>query len=87
MLIGAVTCFLVLYSMDYGVLRLRISKSGEAFGTVQVRRYYAIQEKANRVEYIFDKEANQTCVRALFPHLGFPPCWYLSRHPEQRVDE
>jgi hypothetical protein len=25
-------------------------------------------------------------VHALFPHAGALPCWYLSRHPEQRTD-
>ena len=72
----------VLYGGDYLVLRLR----RDSTGSVTVRRYYAIQEKANRTEYVFDKEENQTCVRSLFPHLGDPPCWYLSRHAEQRVN-
>ena len=73
----------VLYFGDLGVLRLR----GTPTGTVMVRRYYAIQEKANRVEYVFDKNENQTCVRSLFSHLGYPSCWNLSRHPEQRIEE
>ena len=68
---------------SYAVFRLR----GRPAGTVTVRRYYAIQEKANRVEYVFDKEENRACVRTLFPQPGLPPCWYLSRHAEQRVDE
>ncbi len=84
--VAAVICFLVLYGVDDALVRFRIPKGREPFGTVMVRRYYAIQQKANRVEYVFDKEENQRCVRALFPHLGYVPCWYLSRHPEQRVD-
>lgn len=70
----------VTYGGDYALVRFR----REPTGVVTVRRYYAIQEKANRVEYVFDKEENQTCVQSLFPHLGFTPCWYLSRHTEQR---
>jgi len=27
----------------------------------------------------------QTCVRSLFPHLGFSPCWYVNREKLQRV--
>jgi len=50
-----------------------------------VRSYYAVQEKNNRTEYIFNGVADQTCVRALFPHLGNVPCWYLRRHPEKQI--
>jgi len=78
---------LVLYGTDYAMVRFRIPLGREPTGSVMVRRYYAIQEKANRVEYIFDKDEAQTCVRSLFPHLGYKPCWYLSRHAEQRVEE
>lgn len=80
--IGAGLCIALFYGGDYAVLRLR----GGPTGTVVVRRYYAIAKKANRVEYVFDKAENQTCVQSLFPHMGYVPCWYLSRHPEQRVD-
>ena len=79
----AVLAGALFYFGDYGVLRLR----GTPTGTVVVRRYYAIQEKANRVEYVFDKNENQTCVRSLFAHLGYESCWYLSRHQEQRIEE
>jgi hypothetical protein len=27
-----------------------------------------------------------TCVHSLFPHMGYQPCWYLSRHSEQRTN-
>lgn len=73
---------LLLYGGDYAVFCLRHSPTS----TLTVRRYLAIQEKANRVEYVFNGQQNQTCVQSLFPHLGSPPCWYLSRHSEQRVD-
>jgi hypothetical protein len=78
--LGTLLFLVVLYAGDYALVRLR----HEPTGSVAVRRYYAIQEKANRVEYVFDKEENQTCVQSLFPHLGLVPCWYLSRHTEQR---
>lgn len=77
---AAVLGIVILYAGDYGVMRLRHDPTG----SVMVRRYYAIQEKANRVEYMFDKEENQTCVRSLFPHMGYVTCWYLSRNTEQR---
>ena len=80
---AAMACLALAYGADYAVFRLR----GRPAGTVAVRRYYAIQEKANRVEYVFDKEENRACARTLFPQTGLAPCWYLSRHAEQRVDE
>ena len=80
--IAALLGLLLLYGGDYSIFRLRHSPTG----TVTVRRYLAIQEKANRVEYVFNGEQNQTCVQSLFPHMGSTPCWYLSRHTEQRVD-
>ncbi len=73
---------LLLYGGDYAIFRMRHSPTG----TVTVRRYLAIQEKANRVEYVFNGEQKQTCAQSLFPHIGSAPCWYLSRHAEQRVD-
>lgn len=79
---GSLVFFCLLYSGDYAIFRLRHSPTG----TITVRRYLAIQEKANRVEYVFNGEQNQTCVKSLFPHRGSSPCWYLIRHAEQRVD-
>src|ERR1035441_8539805 len=26
------------------------------------------------------------CVRSLFPHLGYIPCWYLRRHATKRIE-
>ena len=49
---AAMACLALAYGADYAVFRLR----GRPAGTVAVRRYYAILEKANRVEYVFDKE-------------------------------
>jgi len=80
--IAALLGLLLLYGGDYAIFRLRHSPTG----SVTVRRYLAIQEKANRVEYVFNGEQNQTCVQSLFPHRGSTPCWYLSRHTEQRID-
>ncbi len=81
-MIGAVLGLALLYLGDYAVVRLR----HEPTGTVTVRHYMAIQEKANRVEYVFNGAENETCAHSIFPQMGYPPCWYLSRHPEQRVE-
>jgi hypothetical protein len=77
---------LALYSGDYLVLRYRIVRKREPFGTVTVYRYYAIQKKANKTEYVFLDSQSETCVHALFPHLGDLPCWYLNGHTERQID-
>jgi len=67
---------------DY--VRLKLSRSQSS--TVTVRRYYAIEKKANKIEYIFDSARDQSCVNSLFPHLGQPACWYVRRHAEERIN-
>jgi hypothetical protein len=76
----------VVYGADYSILRYRIAERGQAFGTVTVFRYYAVAEKNRKTEYVFDGALPQTCVHAIFAHLGHSPCWYLSRHTEQRIE-
>lgn len=71
----------LLWAGDY----VRLKMSDTQLGTVTVRRYYAIEKKANKVEYVFDSARDQPCVNSLFPHLGRPACWYVRRHSEEGV--
>ncbi len=84
LVIAAALC--VVYAGDYLSVRFRIPGNRDQFGTVRVRRYYAIPEKNNRVQFTFDPPQNQTCAQSLFPQLGNTPCWYLRRHAQQRID-
>jgi hypothetical protein len=74
------------YAGDYGVLRYRISRNRNPFGQVTVHPFYAIQEKGGKVEYQFADAETDRCVRSWFPHMGYSPCWYLTRHTEKRID-
>src|SRR5258708_5276654 len=74
------------YVIDYLVFRYRIASDRQPFGSVTVQSYYAVGQKNGKTEFLFDPPQPQTCVRALFPHAGYAPCWYLSRHREQRTD-
>src|SRR5437660_11465933 len=74
------------YFIDYAVLRFRVATNRSPFGTVAVRSYYAVPQKNHRTQFLFDEPRDESCVRALFPHLGDSPCWYLSGHTEQRVN-
>ena len=75
-----------LYVGDDLSLRYRIPPSRQPFGTVTVERYDAIPEKNGKVEFGFEPPVQQTCVHSPVPHMGYPPCWYLSRHAEQRIN-
>jgi hypothetical protein len=40
----------------------------------------AVWLKSGKTEFMLDKPQTQTCVRALFPQLGYKPCWWLAHH-------
>ena len=71
---------------DYAILRYRIATNKNPYGKVTVLVYFATPLKNGRLEYDFQQPQDQTCVNALYPHMGMQPCWYLSRHREQRVN-
>jgi hypothetical protein len=84
--IVAFVLMVALYVGDDLSVRYRIPKSRQPFSTVTIRRFDAISEKNNKTEYVYEDPVAVTCVRSLFPHLGYSPCWYLSRHTEQRIN-
>jgi hypothetical protein len=85
-LLAAVLLIAVVYACDYIVLRYRIAKNRNAFGTVTVERYYAIKQKNGKTEFSTGDSQDVTCVNSLFPHSGYAPCWYVSRHPEKQIN-
>jgi hypothetical protein len=84
--VALLALFVLVYASDYLTLRYRIVQDREPFGSVTVRHYYAVREKNGKTEFMFNPPETQTCVHSLFPHFGYPPCWYLNRHTEQRID-
>jgi hypothetical protein len=75
----------LLYACDYTVIRYRIATNRAPYGSVNVDVYYAIQQKANKTEFTFAGTESQTCLRSLFPHFGYPPCWYARRHTDKQI--
>ena len=75
-----------LYAADYLSARYRIPGNRQTLGNVQVKPFYAVRQKSGRIEYSVGDTETETCVRSLFPHLGYMPCWYLSRHPTKRIE-
>ncbi|MFZ0808571.1 MAG: hypothetical protein WAN03_20425 [Candidatus Sulfotelmatobacter sp.] len=74
------------FGLDYGIFKMRVLTGHNAYGSVTVNHYTAVLEKNGKTTLTFDPPQPWTCVNALFPHSGSPPCWYLSRHPDQRTD-
>lgn len=77
---------LLTYVVDFLIFRVRLAANWNPYGSVTVDHYYAVAQKNGKTQFIFDPPQPQPCVHALFPHSGSLPCWYLSRHPEQRTD-
>ena len=82
----ALLALAALYAGDYLSTRYQIPGNRPMFDTVRVQTLYAVRQKDNRIEYSLGDTATETCVRSLFPHLGYPPCWYLSGHATKRID-
>ena len=77
---------LLMFGADLGLFRVRVAANRNPYGSVVVRRTYAVLQKNGKTQFIFDPPAPENCVNALFPHSGMQPCWYLRRHPEQRTN-
>ena len=67
------------YLADDLAVRYRLTR-GRADALEEVSMYYATRLKNRSIEIFYDRPVTETCVRALFPHLGHAPCWYLRRH-------
>lgn len=76
----------LVFGVDYAVFRFRAATNRNAYGIVTVNHYTAVLQKNGKTTLTFDPPQPWSCVRALFPHEGLLPCWYLSRHTDQRTD-
>jgi hypothetical protein len=84
--LSALSVTAILYAVDYVVFRYRVAKDQQPFGQITVTRYYAVEQKSGKTQFIFQPPEAQSCVHSLFPHADCVPCWYLERHTEQRTD-
>ena len=86
-IVGVVVLSAVLvYAGDYLSVRFKIPNDRDPFSSVTVHPYYAIHQKNGKTEYDYAQPQTQVCVRSLFPHFGYDPCWYVKRHSDQRID-
>jgi hypothetical protein len=83
---SAVALTALTYGVDYAVFRHRVATNHQPFGQIMVTSYDAVQQKSGKTQFIFNPPELRICANALFPRAGYPPCWYLQRHSEQRTD-
>jgi hypothetical protein len=81
-----VTMLGVVYAGDYCVVRYRVPNDRYPFAQVVVQPFYVIHQKNGKIDYERGEPENDQCIRSLFPHMGYAPCWYLSRHTEKHID-
>jgi hypothetical protein len=86
-LLATVIAGCALYVGDYLVLRYRIARNGEAAATDTVTVLYGTPLKDGRIEIFADQPQTETCSRSIFPHLGYPACWYARRHPTKVITD
>lgn len=85
LILALVLVLAILYGYDFASVHARMSakKPGDPIATVTYPHLLAIPQKGNKVDYELDAQSpmvTETCVQSLFPHYGYPPCWYVKRH-------
>jgi hypothetical protein len=81
----AILSLCIFYAADYLSVRFRIPPGRETMGTVSVQTTYAVKQKDGKTEYYFSPPEDRPCVNSIFPHMGYPPCWYLRRRSKQEI--
>ncbi|HXJ80310.1 MAG TPA: hypothetical protein VMS64_16720 [Candidatus Methylomirabilis sp.] len=84
-LIVLVVLLSLLYIGDDVSVRYRMAHQKDGDPLQRVTYYIATMLKNGRVEVFYDQPQTEVCVRALFPHRGYRPCWYVTRHTVRRV--
>jgi hypothetical protein len=82
---GLAITLALIYAVDAAVLRFRAATNRNAFSTVTVHPYFAVDRKDKKTEYMYEDPTDETCVNSLFPHLGDSPCWYVRRHTDEAI--
>jgi hypothetical protein len=73
---------LLLYLGDALVLSRRLAGGG---GSERLTVYFATRLKSGKLEIFTDRPQSEVCAKALFPHFGYRPCWYVRRTGNVKV--
>jgi hypothetical protein len=79
--IGLLVAIALVYVGDTLSVWYRMSKkvAGDPLITMTTQGMIEIPHKDGRAEIVLGDPVTQTCVRAIFPHDGYSPCWYVAR--------
>jgi hypothetical protein len=81
-LAAAALLTLVAYGCDDLYARFRHAP----YADVHIDRFLAVAEKFNKIDYERTDPVTERCVYALFPHFGYNPCWYVTRHTVRMIN-
>ena len=70
----------IVYVGDDLTVRYRLTRHDPGDPFDQITVYTGAVLKNGKTEIFYDSPQSETCVRALFPHAGATPCWYLRKH-------
>ena len=71
---------IVLAGVTYLADGLYLHYRGTPTSDMRVDSMYKMTNRWNEVEYSVGSTGTQRCVKSLYPHGGYSPCWYLTRH-------
>lgn len=78
--LGLPAALAVAYGIDWLSVAVRIANHRQVYADIQVDQVYLDTNKYNEVEHSIGKSVMERCVYAVFPHSGYRPCWYVTRH-------
>jgi hypothetical protein len=80
LILGLLGFLAALYLGDYAQLKMR-----GANGTSVIPITLGTPMKDGRVQIFTGDNQTETCVKSLFPHMGFSPCWYVKQNSMQLI--
>ena len=85
--ITAVAAIALVYVGDTLSVWHRMSKhtANDPLTTLTTQPIIEIPHKDGRAEIVLGQSQTQTCVRSLFPHSGYSPCWYVARQNQSPI--
>ena len=85
--IAAAVSLAAVYAGDYLSLRSRMAHRTDTnpIEVLKITPTYAIARKDGQSEFDFGDPESEMCVHSLFPHFGYPPCWYANRESEKPI--
>jgi hypothetical protein len=86
-LIGAIIGLALVYLGDTLSVWYRMSKkiAGDPLTTMNTQPVIEIPHKDGQAEIVLGQAQTQTCVRSIFPHDGYSPCWFVARQNQSPI--